>query len=269
MPKWTPVLETIYSELRGRLAGPSTWPQSDTEISARLLGLPRPEINLYLRLRFARLCAFLRQREPDDNIGYSILIYRLSDRDVQQALTGKAVELVPECPENLRRLADECFRAGIWSAAAICYEAMLKRGPMPDRQATAEAFDRWGSALMSLRRPAEAVAILRKGLHHAPEHAKMNNNLAWLLATTRADAQRDGAEALRRAKAALESAPAQDPEIYDTLAAAYAELEQFEDACRSADIAIRLARELGLADLVPQITARLELYRSGKPFREP
>ena len=33
-----------------------------------------------------RLVAFLRAREPDAMIGYSILIYRLTDADVAQAL---------------------------------------------------------------------------------------------------------------------------------------------------------------------------------------
>jgi hypothetical protein len=40
------------------------------------------------QLRFARLCHFLRQREPDDQVGYSILIYRLTDRDIDRALFG-------------------------------------------------------------------------------------------------------------------------------------------------------------------------------------
>jgi hypothetical protein len=37
-------------------------------------------------LRLARLCAYLRTREPDDNVGYSILIYRVSDRELKIAL---------------------------------------------------------------------------------------------------------------------------------------------------------------------------------------
>ncbi len=37
-------------------------------------------------LRFAKLCAFLRRREPDDSAGYSILIYELTDADVAGAL---------------------------------------------------------------------------------------------------------------------------------------------------------------------------------------
>lgn len=39
-------------------------------------------------LQFARLCAYLRNREPDDFVGYSILIYRLTDKQVEDALLG-------------------------------------------------------------------------------------------------------------------------------------------------------------------------------------
>ena len=47
-------------------------------------------------LRFARLCSFLRQREPDDHVGYSMLIYRLSNSDVRQALHGPPAEKIPD-----------------------------------------------------------------------------------------------------------------------------------------------------------------------------
>jgi hypothetical protein len=42
------------------------------------------------RLRTGRLAAFLRRREPDAMVGYSILIYRLTDADVSLALNGPA-----------------------------------------------------------------------------------------------------------------------------------------------------------------------------------
>jgi hypothetical protein len=45
-------------------------------------------IKIYEHLRAARLCAYLRHRAPDDEVGYSILIYRLSDDEVQRALRG-------------------------------------------------------------------------------------------------------------------------------------------------------------------------------------
>ena len=48
------------------------------------------------QLRTSRLFAFLRQRHPDDHVGYSILIFRLSDEDVQRALNGPPPELWPD-----------------------------------------------------------------------------------------------------------------------------------------------------------------------------
>jgi hypothetical protein len=44
-------------------------------------------------LRFHRLAAFLRQREPDDNVGFSILVFHLTDEDLTRALDGPPAEL--------------------------------------------------------------------------------------------------------------------------------------------------------------------------------
>ncbi len=46
-------------------------------------------IRQFEEMRFNRLCHFLLQREPDHEIGYSILIYHLSDEDVQRYVFGK------------------------------------------------------------------------------------------------------------------------------------------------------------------------------------
>lgn len=40
------------------------------------------------RLRFAKLLDWLRQREPDDHVGYSILIYRISTEDLAELFGG-------------------------------------------------------------------------------------------------------------------------------------------------------------------------------------
>ena len=42
------------------------------------------------QMRMGRLAAFLRHREPDAMVGYTILIYRLTDAEVAQALYGPA-----------------------------------------------------------------------------------------------------------------------------------------------------------------------------------
>jgi 4-amino-4-deoxy-L-arabinose transferase-like glycosyltransferase len=55
-------------------------------------------MSTYEHLRFARLTAWLRHRKPDASIGYSILVYRLSDADVARALDGPPPELQPVPP---------------------------------------------------------------------------------------------------------------------------------------------------------------------------
>ncbi len=47
----------------------------------------------YEQLRFARLCHYLRARQPDAMIGYSILVYRLTQKEIDVALYGRASEL--------------------------------------------------------------------------------------------------------------------------------------------------------------------------------
>ena len=61
----------------------------------------RPEtwrgvIQDYGYLRFYRLAAFLRHREPDDQVNYSILVYRLNEDDLSRALNGPPAELGPD-----------------------------------------------------------------------------------------------------------------------------------------------------------------------------
>jgi 4-amino-4-deoxy-L-arabinose transferase-like glycosyltransferase len=95
--RWTRALEAEYQDLRGRYSiliasvpsGPST-PRSPG------MTKEEAELNRFLNLRFARLCARLRQRGPDDNVGYSILIYVLKDSEVKQALEGEPAELVQD-----------------------------------------------------------------------------------------------------------------------------------------------------------------------------
>jgi hypothetical protein len=58
-------------------------------------------LNDFDELRFARLAAYLRRREPDDQIGHSILVYRLTDADLDRALHGPPPELGSDLPTLL------------------------------------------------------------------------------------------------------------------------------------------------------------------------
>jgi hypothetical protein len=92
---WNERLENEYQKVR-EIVTPlladdtATRRAALSEISPRKLA---ESINECECLAFHRLAAFLRQREPDDNVGFSILIYRVSDNDLTRALDGPPSEL--------------------------------------------------------------------------------------------------------------------------------------------------------------------------------
>ena len=92
--------------------------------------------------------------------------------------------------------------------------------------------------------------------------------MAWLLATTPDPALRNGPEAVALATRAEELAPAGDPIVLDTLAAAYAETGQFVEAVTIANRALDLAVERRDESLANAIRTRILLYEKNAPFRD-
>ena len=92
--RWNDRYEAEYHELLNSIPKFQQWQnQNDFLDNTPTARKQRATLKRFLELRFCRLCAFLRQREPDDRIGYSIHIYRLTDADVAQALNGPPAEL--------------------------------------------------------------------------------------------------------------------------------------------------------------------------------
>ena len=93
------------------------------------------------------------------------------------------------------------------------------------------------------------------------------NSLAWLLATSQDEALRDGTRSLALADQAVRKQPR--AEYIDTLAAAHAEVGDFEAAVLQQIRAIDLARQdTSAAALVPELQRRLEHYQRGEPWRD-
>ncbi|MBN2448135.1 MAG: hypothetical protein JXO22_15505, partial [Phycisphaerae bacterium] len=57
-------------------------------------------------------------------------------------------------------------------------------------------------------------------------------------------------------------------QAFDVLAAAQAAAGQYDDAVRTGEQAVALARQAGQAALVQQLEARVALYRQRQPFIE-
>lgn len=99
-PGWTALHERAYWEVRSNLRKYERT-RDDPDARNRLIqdrgaAFWVQQYKLHEHLQFARLTRYLRQREPDDQIGYSILIYRLSEAQVREALDGPLPELRQE-----------------------------------------------------------------------------------------------------------------------------------------------------------------------------
>lgn len=89
---WTPGYEARYQELRAfadRRCRADADPAERDSLRRAVPEARWPKMAALLEeAEFARLCHFLRHREPDDAVGHSILIYHLSDEDVIRAREG-------------------------------------------------------------------------------------------------------------------------------------------------------------------------------------
>jgi len=92
---WNERVERQYQTLREVVA--PLLSDDPTERRAALARLPAEtwaeNLSAHEYLRFRRLTTFLRQRDPDDNVGYSILVYHISADELSRALDGPPVEL--------------------------------------------------------------------------------------------------------------------------------------------------------------------------------
>jgi len=89
-----------------------------------------------------------------------------------------------------------------------------------------------GELLDSFGEYQRALADFREAFRLTPKDSSAANGFAWLLATSPVDADRDGQEAVRIATIACELTGWKSAAVLDTLAAAYAETGDFEQAVR-------------------------------------
>lgn len=109
----------------------------------------------------------------------------------------------------------------------------------------------------------KAVEELNLVVERDPKDARGYNGRAWLRATCPEEAFRDGPAALADAKKACELTGHLNFRCLGTLAAANAELGNFEEAVKRQKQAIKIAPE----EYRASFGERLKLYESGQPYR--
>jgi tetratricopeptide (TPR) repeat protein len=172
----------IVSDSRGDL--PSAQPDEAADDAAVREGA----VHAFNLLQAGRLRAFLRYREPDANIGGSILVFRLSTADLAQALAGPPAELEPiswmerDSGGNaavLVRRGDRLVDQGQLVEAQETLEQATRLAP-----ASAVAWDRLGLVYAARDRLDDALAAHDKAARLAPLDPKPLYHRGNLLAAT-------------------------------------------------------------------------------------
>lgn len=119
--------------------------------------------------------------------------------------------------------------------------------------------------LLTIGKHEQAIKDYEKAIKLTQKPAAgMLNNLAWVLATSPVDKLRNGKRAIELAKKACEKTEYKAAYILSTLASAYAEAGDYDQAIKWSAKAV----ELGEKHLKKQLQEELDSYKKKKPWRE-
>lgn len=129
----------------------------------------------------------------------------------------------------------------------------------------AEAFVNRGDAHQKLAQWKDAASDFRSAVELDPTLSRAYAGAAWLMATCPDEQYRNAELGLQAAKRAIELRGRADFALLDTLAAALANADRFDDAAQAISQAIELATE----DATSALNQRLDLYTTQQAYRQP
>jgi tetratricopeptide (TPR) repeat protein len=175
----------------------------------------------------------------------------------------QALRLDPATPEVNNSMGMIQWNEGRLDEALASFEAEVRINPAHIMARNNLAF------MLALKGSVEeAIQEYRRVLALNEDDAMTISNLAWLLATHSEARYRDGDEALRLALRAAALTDNRNPMALNTLAAAYAETGEFEQAVLAVEKAMEIMRQSGHTDAAKDLAYFLDLYKNKQPFRE-
>jgi len=160
------------------------------------------------------------------------------------------------------QLAEIALRSGRPDEAVQRMETALQLQP-----AVPELHELLGRARLARNESAEALRQLREAARLKPDWPQGLATLAWALATEPDERWRDAAEALWLATRAMDLSGGTNVTVLHALAAAQAASGRFDDAVRTAQAALALARDSGDRDRVAELESCVALYQAGRAYR--
>lgn len=171
----------------------------------------------------------LQPNYPDAHYNLGVILGRRSDLDGAVAQFRTILSIAPNDPASNAALADVLARKGLFREAIAHYEIVLESDP-------------------------NSVFAL--------------NNLSWLLSTNPDASVRNGPRAVELALRLNRITNQTSPSVLRTLAAAYAEAGQFENAAAAAHAATDLAHVQGQHSFAARLEWESDLYRRHLPLRD-
>ncbi len=233
---------------------------------------------LHIQNRLEEAARFYRRAlefQPDHEIAQQNLAICF----MQTGRDGEARELLQRSHASQAGIAAMCceLATSLWSGghydAAI--RLLLKCLEIdPDYAPARQGIQRFATeihykaeALLAKGKAAEALGLWRSAVSLGPQSATIYNDPAWVLATWPDAAIRSGKDAVQLAQRAVQIS-GRHAAALDTLAAAYAEAGQFQDALSTAQEALQQATSQKDQHLAESLGKRIELYSQGKPWRD-
>lgn len=212
-------------------------------------------------------CRRALQLAPDFADGHSSL-------GVVLVMRGQLDEALEECQQALRLSPDSAAAhnaMGYVLGARGQYDESIAhfRQALRLQPGQAQYHNNLGNALAARGNTREALVYFKEALRLQPNFLNPCGALAWILATTDPTQGGDPRQAVELAQHACQLTGFADANLLDTLAAAYASAGRFPEAIAAARKAIELSTAAGHAQAAAEIRRRLELYQSGRPYREP
>ena len=210
---------------------------------------------------FEQALRFNETADLHNNLGNLLVSQNQPDKAITHY--DRAIQLKPENGEFHYNLAVVLALRGRFSEAVAQFQRTLEL--MPN---SVQGHYRLGLALQSQKKIAVAMAEYEKVLELNPKHALALNNLAWLLATCSEPSLRNGSKAVELARQTEQLSGGNQPNVLDTLAAAYAEAGQFGEAVETVKRALSLIATQNNKPLADALQMRLKLYEANSPFHE-
>ena len=236
------------------------------------------------------------QRPKIAQTHYELGRAQLANQEPTQAMASfqRCLDLNPEFAPAHYQKGDLFLKAGQRSAAAEAYQATLRLAPD-----FAAAHDKLGILAVMRNQLGEGYRHFRQAVELAPDNGMFRHNLArcltqrkqydsaakeyrrslqiensaaaaeeliWILATCPDSTVRNGREAVAVGERFLSSGAPSASQL-DRIAAAYAEIGNFQKAVVLAEQAAQLASKHGNTRFANQITTRVQGYRQGRPYR--